>query len=204
MANNPEALQLRLFQEEGEPAPWPESNGSGLGDPNFALNKGLPIHRWVPWIAGFSSGFVQGALRKYLAEPGTVLDPFAGVGTTIVDAILLGHRAIGFEINPYAALACRVKATAYCIPVPELYHEIARFPTFYRESMAGDYTPRTLPPAGFRTRSPFYSPCVLRQVLIVQDFIKGISDAARISILPRLHSWLVSNWCGLRCPERSG
>ena len=88
------------------------NNGSVFSDPAFSGNKRLPIHRWVPWIAGYSQQFVQDALKRYLPTQGTVLDPFAGVGTTLVEAILSGHHALGFEINPYAALACRTKLNA--------------------------------------------------------------------------------------------
>src|SRR5436305_7935335 len=90
----------------------PYTNGSAFNDPAFAQNKTLPVHRWVPWIAGFSSDFVHDAINRYLDGKGTILDPFAGVGTTLVEAILSGHNAIGFEINPYAALACRAKLEA--------------------------------------------------------------------------------------------
>ena len=82
---------------------------------NFSRNKTLPIHRWVPWIAGFSSDFVKCALNGFLKKKGTVLDPFCGVGTTIVEAILGGHNAVGFEINPYAVLASRAKANVQII-----------------------------------------------------------------------------------------
>lgn len=37
---------------------------------------------------------------------GLVLDPFAGTGTTVAEAVMLGRRGIGIELNPaYAALA---------------------------------------------------------------------------------------------------
>lgn len=101
--------QLPLFPD----IPSEADKGSFFSDPSFATNKVLPIHRWVPWIAGFSSSFVSDILRSFLQDTGVVLDPFCGVGTTLVEAMLLGHQAVGFEINPYAALACRVKAGAY-------------------------------------------------------------------------------------------
>ncbi len=170
--------QLPLFETELEAPPSsPTSHSSvGFNDPAFAANKARPIHRWVPWIAGFSSDFVRDALRRYLPRRGTVLDPFAGVGTTLVEAILLGHRAIGFEINPYAALACHVKLQAHTIRVSDLYEAIHQFQSFYQERVFSDYTPVSTPPPGFKTRTAFYSPRVLRKVLILQDFIATIED----------------------------
>ncbi len=39
---------------------------NGFRDPAFAENKNLPIHRWVPWIAGFSSQFVEDCIDTFL------------------------------------------------------------------------------------------------------------------------------------------
>ena len=106
--NSEKIEQLNLLAEEPiEDILHPNGTISAFSDPAFAKNKTLPIHRWVPWIAGFASNFVRDAIDRHLHSYGTVLDPFAGVGTTLVEAILAGHDAIGFEINPYAALACR-------------------------------------------------------------------------------------------------
>ncbi len=176
---NQPATQLKLF-ETSEPlsgfSSSSDNGGSYFDDPSFASNKARPIHRWIPWIAGFSSGFVEDVLTRYLASQGTVLDPFAGVGTTLVEAILHGHDAIGFEINPYAALACRIKTNAHRIDVERLYAEMSRFQTFHYEKAAVHYTPHSVPPQGFKTRSAFFSPEVLRKVLILQDFIDTVLD----------------------------
>ena len=131
------AEQLNLFEvEEKNETSSVATNGSAFNDPAFAQNKTLPVHRWVPWIAGFSSDFVHDAISRYLDSKGTVLDPFAGVGTTLVEAILSGHHAIGFEINPYAALACRTKLQAHLLDMNTLKREIAKFKEFCTEKIS--------------------------------------------------------------------
>lgn len=161
-------------------------NGKSLfSDPAFASNKTLPVHRWVPWIAGFSSDFVTDVIDRFLPANGTVLDPFAGVGTTLVEAVLKGHTAIGFEINPYAALASRVKASAAETSVTTLEKEIHRFVTFYTKYIEFGSKPTSVAPTGFRTLAPFYSPMVLAKVLVFFDFLKTIEDE-RISDIFRL------------------
>jgi len=102
----------------------------GFADSAFADNKLRPIHRWVPWIAGFSSEFVRDAFNRYLpnkrTETTTVLDPFCGVGTTLIEALRCGHNAVGFEINPYAALAARAKCEAAAISTQAKFRYIER------------------------------------------------------------------------------
>jgi SAM-dependent methyltransferase len=134
------------------------------------------VHRWVPWIAGYSWEFVADALTRHLPRGATVLDPFCGVGTTLVESLLHGHRAIGFEINPYAALASRAKTRAHEIDLERLGDETRRFCAYYASRTASRSAPTSSPPSGFRTRAAFYSPKVLRKVLLVQDFLPGVED----------------------------
>lgn len=144
---------LKLFEDDEiarpivppEQVAEPGNGGATFSDPAFASNKSLPIHRWVPWIAGFSSDFVRASLQQYLPERGIVLDPFAGVGTTLLEAVLLGHQAIGFEINPYAALASKVKLNACHISTERLRAEIRRLQAFYLQCIASTYLPRSIP-----------------------------------------------------------
>ncbi|MGA2867208.1 MAG: DNA methyltransferase [Verrucomicrobiota bacterium] len=148
----------------------------GFADSAFADNKHRPIHRWVPWIAGFSSEFVRDAFNRYLpedcAQRAVVLDPFCGVGTTLIEALRCGHDAVGFEINPYAALAARAKCEAATISVPQLAHNILRFEEYMRTPQTdGDLVPV---PEHFHSRIPFFGPRAKEKVLKALRFIKGL------------------------------
>lgn len=47
-----------------------------------------------------------------LTAPGElVLDPYCGSGTTLLEAVLLGRRGIGFDLSPLAVLIARTKVT---------------------------------------------------------------------------------------------
>lgn len=148
-----------------------------VSDPSFTKNKTQPVHRWVPWIAGFSGEFVRGIIAEYLPKrKGIILDPFAGVGTSLVEAILNGHRAIGFEINPYAAFVCKVKTEISKISCTKLKNEMQRFRAESTRWHNVHLQPKSAPPPGFQTRGEFYSPSVLRKVLLLKDFISSVSD----------------------------
>src|ERR1044072_4875942 len=74
----------------------------------FDSSKTAPIHRWYTFKEGFSDRLVD-ALNQHgiisKAESSILLDPFCGVGTTILSCQLQGangnvHTAIGIERNP--------------------------------------------------------------------------------------------------------
>ena len=146
---------------------------SGFRDTAFSENHDRTLHRWVPWIAGFSASFVAEVLDSVKRErpKPRVLDPFAGVGTTLIEALKHGCDAVGFEINPYAALACKAKTQTARYDVETLAATLDRFEEYGEEKLAGNDTAASHPPAGFSSRVPFFSPAVERQVLACQDFI---------------------------------
>jgi len=156
---------------------------SALSDSAFTENATEPIHRWVPWIAGFSARFVEEIIETRFgsgprgAERPMVLDPFAGVGTTLVEALKHRCDAVGFEINPYAAFAAQTKLDSRNINLRSLDRAIARYRDYMQSVDEGNgrcAEPRSRAPAGFSTRTPFYSPAVERKVLHTLDFIRGI------------------------------
>ena len=156
-------------------------------------NREAPVHRWVPWIAGYSKFFVEDAIARCTSGPSAVLDPFAGVGTTLVEADRAGHEAVGFEINPYAAFASQAKLKAHRIDPNRLRSTIDHFNVFMEEGIQRGTRPQAVPPAGFRTRSPFYSPKVERKVLLALDFIADqeprIADIYRLAFAATMVSY---------------
>ena len=174
-----ESPQIPLASETPRPAVTAEPDAvveTSFRDPAFVANRDAPVHRWVPWIAGYSKHFVEDALERHTTGPSVVLDPFAGVGTTLVEADLAGHEAIGFEINPYARFASQTKLRAHRVDSGVLRRIIRDFLGFGYAVGADGIEPQSAPPPGFRTRTPFYSAKVLRKVLLVLDFIKTVTD----------------------------
>ena len=134
-----------------------------------------------PWIAGFFPAIRAGCAGPPPAggrAPGVVLDPFAGVGTTLIEADLAGHETVGFEINPYAVFPPRGRSWGRTGWSP---HGLAPASWTSSRSMGecehSGRAPQASPPAAFRTRAPFYSPAVERKVLSAFDFIATLEGS---------------------------
>ncbi len=69
---------------------------------NWATHDAKWRGNWSPYIP-------RNLLLRYSQEGDLVLDQFAGGGTTLVEAKLLGRNIIGGDINPKALERCRIK-----------------------------------------------------------------------------------------------
>lgn len=61
-------------------------------------------HGFHPYPGRFHPHLTQTLLGGYGKKGDTVLDPFMGGGTTLIEAALAGRRAIGNDLNPVATL----------------------------------------------------------------------------------------------------
>ena len=71
------------------------------------------VHRLHPYLGKFIPQLVEVFLRKYFSPGQTVLEPFAGSGTTLVQANELGIHSVGFDVSAFNVLLSRAKLTKY-------------------------------------------------------------------------------------------
>jgi DNA modification methylase len=66
-------------------------------------------------------------LHKYASPKYTILDPFAGSGTTITETILFGAKAYWTDYHPLSQLICRIKTSKFDIATLEsAYKELVQ------------------------------------------------------------------------------
>jgi hypothetical protein len=82
------------------------------------LDDGL-VHDWYRFVLAYPDHLVQDMIQKFaITRKHTVLDPFVGTGTTLVECKKQGIRSIGIDANPVTAFASEVK-THWDIDVEE-------------------------------------------------------------------------------------
>ena len=69
------------------------------------------VHRLHPYLGKFIPQLVEIFIRKF--EPELVCDPFAGSGTTLVEAEALGVDSFGVDVSPFNCLLTKVKTDTY-------------------------------------------------------------------------------------------
>lgn len=69
-----------------------------------------PLHEWYRFVLSFPPHLIQEYLSRFgMTSKHTVLDPFCGTGTTLVECKKLGIPSVGIEAHPMTAFASRVK-----------------------------------------------------------------------------------------------
>jgi len=77
------------------------------------------VHRLHPYLGKFIPQLVEALLARHLPAGGRVLDPFAGSGTTLVQALESGLDATGADVAAFNCLLMRVKTRSYNLFVLE-------------------------------------------------------------------------------------
>lgn len=80
------------------------------GNQNKLLSADRAAHDWYRFVLSFPPHLVRDYLARFgVSERATVLDPFCGTGTTLVECKKLGVSSVGIEANTMAFFASMVK-----------------------------------------------------------------------------------------------
>jgi hypothetical protein len=81
------------------------------GRANALDSRDRAFHDWYRFVLSYPPHLVRDYIKDFglAAEGHTLLDPFCGTGTSLVEARLNGVQAIGIEALPFSAFASAVK-----------------------------------------------------------------------------------------------
>lgn len=106
----------------------------------FNKNKLEPIHRWYPFVEGYSKEFINSIISEQKGTVSLCLEPFSGSGTTALELQNLGVQCYSFEVNPFMYLLSKVKLeTNYDINTAiEYFTKIKRRRCQYKKIILND------------------------------------------------------------------
>ena len=77
------------------------------------------VHALHPYLGKFIPQLVEAFLARYFVAGDCIYDPFAGSGTTLVEANAFGCDAVGVDISAFNCLLADVKTARHSLPALE-------------------------------------------------------------------------------------
>ena len=129
-------------------------------------------HKYHSYPARFIPQIPQTFIRLFTKEGDTVLDPFCGCGTTLVESSLMNRNSVGIDYNPLATLITKVKTT------PLSDEQISKISSLIRNIKKGiknnELKESDLPRLPNRNISKLFIKDTLKELQIVKNSIDTI------------------------------
>ena len=137
--------------------------------PFAARNWGSGLHSLCSYPGKLKPAIAHHLVKTFAPEGGTLLDPFAGVGTIPLEAALLGRRAFGIDLSPaaYTVAAAKSKITS-ATSTATVLDELERYTSRY---VPGEEELAEVKSFGLNGKIvEFYEPRTLKEVLAARRF----------------------------------
>ena len=132
------------------------------------------VHRLHPYHGKFIPQLVEVLLQRYFQRGDHVLDPFAGSGTTLVQALESGLDATGAELAAFNCLLIGVKTAPYDVPSlgGELHDVCARLGSLRtRRRATSEYV------------RDWYAPQAIKELLAFRELIAEYEHADVLRVI---------------------
>ena len=156
---------------------------------NFKQAKSTPIHRWFTYKEGFSPIFVKNFIQRFKkTNNDVVFDPFGGIGTTVLESSIIGHKAFSNDVNPLSNYISKIKNTIYSDK--DLDRIKKTLNTFHRTE---SFDTKCEPPKN-NTVIKYFKPDTLDDILKIQYWInyfisnKKVKDLFNLALLTSLEA----------------
>jgi DNA modification methylase/DNA-binding Lrp family transcriptional regulator len=136
----------------------------------FSGNGSRIIHRWSPYVQGFSASFVDDMIvRHRISKNQWILDPFVGSGTVPVCAKIKGINSLGIDLMPLMTFMSKVKTT-WQLSLSGIRQDLERINKSWRT-----FRP-SLSKSFLKETERQFKPEVLESLLSLKELILGIGN----------------------------
>lgn len=146
---------------------------------NRLRDEDRAFHDWYRFVLSYPPHLVRDYFSRFELRPGnSILDPFCGTGTTLVEAKKNGLASFGIEAHPMACFASKVKTNWLVDP-----RKLAKHANRIVEQASCDLKKsngqlRTLPPEqADLLLAECISPVPLHKCLVLRDHIRTAADS---------------------------
>jgi hypothetical protein len=148
------------------------------------------VHRLHPYLGKYIPQLVEIFLRKYFKAGQTVLDPFSGSGTTLVQANELGIHSVGYDISAFNIILARAKTKPYdlkkvrgeILDILERVHQATQDEAQQLSLWADGQKSHKKEKANEYLQA-WYAPAALRELTTYRDLIPEYADQDLLKVI---------------------
>lgn len=121
---------------------------STLPEPKLLDFSSSKFDKYTHYLFRFPAKFhppvAKWLVQQFTDRGSTILDPFCGSGTLMVEGTVLGRHSVAVDVDPVAAFVTRAKTNNY--EVGNLKREVRRFMEFLASPREGNDRTESIPP----------------------------------------------------------